>query len=130
VPADGFFEWTGPKTARQPIWFHREDGGLILLAGLYEYWPSGAETFGRTFTIVTTAANGVVGQVHDRMPVILDDEGAEAWMVPGHKATGLQDLLVPAGDDLLVATPVSPRANSVKNGDPGVLEQVASPGLL
>jgi len=25
VPADGFFEWTGPKTARQPTWFHRED---------------------------------------------------------------------------------------------------------
>ena len=26
VPADGFFEWVGPKNARQPIWFHRPDG--------------------------------------------------------------------------------------------------------
>jgi putative SOS response-associated peptidase YedK len=33
VPADGFFEWTGTKEAREPIWFHREDGGLILFAG-------------------------------------------------------------------------------------------------
>jgi putative SOS response-associated peptidase YedK len=39
-------------------------------------------------------------------------------------------LLVPAPEELLVATPVSPRANSVKNDDPGVLEEVASPGLI
>jgi len=32
VPADGFFEWTGPKEGRRPIWFHRPDGGLILFA--------------------------------------------------------------------------------------------------
>ena len=38
VPADGFYEWTGSKGARQPIWFHREDGGLLLFAGLYESW--------------------------------------------------------------------------------------------
>ncbi len=38
VPADGFFEWTGPKTARRPAWFHREDGRLVLFAGLYEAW--------------------------------------------------------------------------------------------
>ena len=34
VPADGFFEWkTGPD-GRQPLWFHRPDGKLLLLAGL------------------------------------------------------------------------------------------------
>jgi len=36
VPADGFFEWTGDKKDRQPIWFHRPDGELIFFAGLYE----------------------------------------------------------------------------------------------
>ena len=30
VPAGGFFEWTGPKGARQPFWFHRPDGSLLL----------------------------------------------------------------------------------------------------
>ena len=34
VPADGFYEWTGPEAARQPLWFHRPDGGLLLFAGL------------------------------------------------------------------------------------------------
>lgn len=130
VPADGFFEWVGPKTARQPIWFHRGDGGLILFAGLYEYWPSGPEQFERTFTIVTTDANDIVGRVHDRMPVILDEERADAWMLPKQNADRLQELLLRAGGDLLIATRVSPRANSVKNDDPAVLEEVATPGLI
>src|SRR5437899_13026501 len=57
VPADGFFEWTGPKEDRRPIWFHRPDGGLILFAGLYETWrPSPAEKE-RTLTIITTTPN-------------------------------------------------------------------------
>ena len=57
VPANGFFEWTGPKEDRRPIWFHRPDGGLILFAGLYETWrPSPAEKE-RTLTIITTTPN-------------------------------------------------------------------------
>src|SRR5580704_1367555 len=38
VPADGFYEWTGPKQERRPIWFHPQDGRLLLFAGLYEEW--------------------------------------------------------------------------------------------
>jgi putative SOS response-associated peptidase YedK len=36
IPADGFYEWTGPKHARQPFWIHRRDGELLLFAGLYQ----------------------------------------------------------------------------------------------
>jgi putative SOS response-associated peptidase YedK len=126
VPADGFFEWIGPKTARQPIWFHRADGGLILFAGLYEYWQSGPDQWERTFTIVTTDANEVVGRVHDRMPVILGNEAADAWILPKQNAAVLGELLLPAAEDLLIATPVSSRANSVKNDDPAVLSEVAA----
>src|SRR5271155_796215 len=38
VPADGFFEWVGPKSKRQPLWIHPKGGGLMLFAGLYEPW--------------------------------------------------------------------------------------------
>lgn len=125
VPADGFFEWTSPKAARQPIWFHRPEGGLLLFAGLYESWQPKPGEWQRTFTIVTTDANEVVGPVHDRMPVILSDEDADAWMLATEDVKSLGKLLVPAPDPLLIATPVSPRANSAKNDDPSVLEEVA-----
>jgi len=38
VPADGFYEWTGPKAKRQPLWIYPRAGGLTLFAGLYETW--------------------------------------------------------------------------------------------
>ena len=126
VPADGFFEWTGPKTARQPVWFHREDGGLILFAGLYEYWRKEGE-WERTFTSVTTEPNELLAQVHDRMPVILPEAVVDGWLDPQEEdAEKLRGLLVPAADGVLIATRVSSRANSVKNDDPGVLEPVGA----
>ena len=126
VPADGFFEWVGPKGDRKPIWFHRPDGGLILFAGLYESWRPEPDGWERTFTIITTDANQVVERVHDRMPVILPEEQVDEWLYSENgDREALRALLVPAKAELLVATPVSPRANSVKNDDPSVLEYVA-----
>ena len=125
VPADGFFEWVGAKGARQPIWFHRSDGGLLLFAGLFESWQPEPDVWERTFTIITTDANPVVEPIHDRMPVILPEGKVDEWIYPGQAdAAGLQALLSPAANDVLVATPVSPRANSVKNDDAGILEPV------
>ncbi len=123
VPADGFFEWSGPKTARQPAWFHREDGRLVLFAGLYEAWQKEPSVWETTFTIITTTANAVVGQYHDRMPVILADRDADDWMDPrAADPLALKRLLVPAPADLLIATPVSPKINNVRNDSPELLE--------
>ncbi|OGO47424.1 MAG: hypothetical protein A2W34_00355 [Chloroflexi bacterium RBG_16_64_32] len=123
VPADGFYEWTEHKGARQPIWFHRPDGGLILFAGLNESWQPAPGEWEPTFTIITTAANATLEPVHDRMPVILPQEVVDEWLYPRQDdVAALSSLLVPASDDLLVGTPVSPRVNSVKNDDAACLE--------
>ena len=123
VPADGFFEWTGPKTARQPTWFHREDNQLLLFAGLYESWRPKPDQWETTFTILTTAANALTRQYHDRMPVILADRDADDWMDPrAPDPLALKKLLVPAPADLLIATPVSPAVNDVDNDSPDLLK--------
>jgi len=127
VPADGFFEWTGAKEARRPIWFHAPDGGLMLFAGLYESWRDPkTEAWMRTFTILTTDANKTVEPVHDRMPVILSADRIDDWL---HRpvrnaesyAEGLRALLTPAADDVLIATEVSRRVNAVANDDEACL---------
>lgn len=127
VPADGFYEWTGPKSKRRPLWFHCPDGGLIWFAGLYEVWwpaPDVAET---TFTILTTTANALVAPVHDRMPVILPDAVVDDWLFNDEgKQAALKALLVPSADDLLVSTPASPLVNSVRNEGPELLEASVS----
>jgi len=56
---------------------------LFVLAGLYMFDRVRKQ---RRFAIVTTEPNDIAAEVHDRMPVILDDMGMLVWLSP---ATGL-----------------------------------------
>jgi putative SOS response-associated peptidase YedK len=126
IPADGFFEWTGPRNARRPLWFHRRDEGLLLFAGLYEAWRAQPDRWETTFTIITTAANAAMAPYHDRMPVVLDDAAADDWMNPRvEDPASLKRLLAPAPDDMLVTRAVSPKLNSPKFDSPELLEETA-----
>jgi putative SOS response-associated peptidase YedK len=123
VPADGFYEWTGPKNKRQPLWIHPRSGGLMLLAGLYESWYPERNQPEVTFTIVTCAANAALAEIHDRMPVILNERAAEDWMNPREPdPLSLKRLLVPVSPDLLSVRPASPLVNSVKNEGQALLD--------
>lgn len=123
IPADGFYEWHGPKGARDPVWFHGADGGLLWFAGLFEDWvrPQTGEVK-TTFTIVTTAANELVSSVHNRMPALIAEGDFDAWLEG--EAPGA--LLRPAPVDRLKARPVSRRVSSVKYDDPACLEPASS----
>ncbi len=119
LPADGFYEWRGPRGAREPLWFHRPDHGVMWLAGLYEGWTDPASGEARkTFTIITTDANDTVRPIHDRMPVIVPLERIDGWLL-GEPAP---ELLVPAPADLLQLRPVSLRVNSAADDDPDLLD--------
>lgn len=49
----------------------------MKMAGLYDMWRNGDEEV-FTYTIVTITSSGTsLAWLHDRMPVILSDEGAE-----------------------------------------------------
>jgi putative SOS response-associated peptidase YedK len=118
VPSDGFYEWTGEKGHRRPIWFHRRGGELVLLAGLLDV-AVGAPP---TFAVLTAPARAPVVEIHDRMPVVLGAERARRWLASGGR---------PEVEELgLVATEVSPRVNSVANDDASVLEPTAPRGQL
>jgi putative SOS response-associated peptidase YedK len=132
VPADGFYEWEGAGPSRRPVWFHREDGGLLFIAGVYESWQPKPEQWQRTFTIVTTSANELMEPVHDRMPVILPEDVVDLWLDPKEQDyEKLQKLLRPVSNDYLSARRVSQRANSVKNDDPSLIEPAEeTPRLL
>jgi putative SOS response-associated peptidase YedK len=58
--------------------------------------------------MIITEPNAFVGEVHDRMPVILAEDDFEPWL-PGE--AGLE-VLKPAPEDALQRWPVSMRVNS------------------
>lgn len=123
VPADGFFEWTGPREQRQPLWFHRPGDGLVWFAGLYESWRPAPDQRERTFTIITTHANGLMAPFHDRMPVVLRDEQVDQWLNEAADQGQLKRLFAPPPDDYFVIRPVSPLLNSPKNDYKELLEE-------
>jgi len=129
IPASGFYEWRRNRTVRQPYLISRVDGQPMAFAGLWEHWtvPRGKTLTGslatfepgeriETCTILTTAANTLVAQVHDRMPVILAAEAFDAWL------GGERVPLAPCAPETLVARPVSRAVNDHRNDDPRCLD--------
>ena len=77
IPSSGFFEWshTGPKIKYQ---FNLPDSPTLFMAGLYQDF--GEE---RRFVIITTSANDSMIEVHNRMPVVLQEAERNAWLSSG-----------------------------------------------
>jgi putative SOS response-associated peptidase YedK len=130
IPADGFYEWTGPKGKRRPFHLMPHPPRLIAFAGLYERWqdPQGGEL--DTVTILTCAANRTVAALHDRMPVILDPEQYEDWL--DAKRVSAEEALAmigPAADDLFEAVELDPKINDSRKDEPGIQEPLQLPLL-
>jgi putative SOS response-associated peptidase YedK len=125
IPADGFYEWQRTNGAKQPFYIHMEDGRPFAFAGLWESWGRGGEGEIRTCTILTTAANAVVGEIHERMPVIVAPDAYDVWLDPASERAELTGLLAPYPEDEMEAYPVSRFVNSPSNNDPRCVEPAA-----
>jgi putative SOS response-associated peptidase YedK len=126
VPVNGFFEWKAIKgaKAKQPYAIAMQDDSPFGLAGIWENWqhPETKEWV-RTFCILTTAANELVGQIHDRMPVIIPPESYERWLA--NIEPDPRDLLVPYASEAMKMWPISTRVNKPDNDDADLLTPVA-----
>jgi putative SOS response-associated peptidase YedK len=121
LPIDAFFEWKavlGTKV-KQPFAIAMADRSPFGLAGLWENWkdPATGEWL-RSFAVITTNANELVSEIHDRMPVILRPEDYERWLGPEPDP---RDLLRPFPAELMTMRPVSTRVNTPRNDDPDLL---------
>ena len=113
IPVSGYYEWQDTPGGKQPWYFTRRDDDPITIAGLWDEWKvkASGETL-KSCTMIITEPNAFVAEVHDRMPVILEQEDFEPWLKEGGAA-----LLRPAGNDLLQKWPVSKRVNSSRASD-------------
>jgi putative SOS response-associated peptidase YedK len=124
ILTDGFYEWQRGQGGKQPYYIHMKDGSPFAFAGLWESWRNGEEI--RSCTIITTDANELVGEIHNRMPVILPPEDYELWLDPDfEEKEALTSLLRPHPSEVIEAYPVSRRVNSPSNNAPECIEPAA-----
>jgi len=117
VLADGYVEWQKDGKLKLP-WLYEVDGGKpFAFAGLWEWWggPDGNEPV-ESCTILTTDANELASEVHNRMPVIVDGDDYDAWLA------GEEIPLVPFDSERMTERPISTTINNVMNQGPRCVE--------
>jgi putative SOS response-associated peptidase YedK len=138
LPADGYYEWQrqegaagGKGAPKQPYYIFRTDGGPLAFAGLYELWRDASlpddheRAWLWTATIITTSAPDELGQIHDRMPMVIEPDRWQDWLDPAlTDPSDARALLAPAAAGGLTSYPVSTAVNSVRNNGAELIERV------
>ncbi len=128
IPANGFYEWQKEGQKKIPYCIGLAGWDLFAFAGLWDSWVSSAGEKYESCAIITTKANPLVAQVHDRMPVILSRESEDIWLDGSITHMGhLKELLKPYPAEQMTLYEVSPRVNSPKNDEPGLLVPTKNP---
>ncbi|MBS2969308.1 SOS response-associated peptidase [Metabacillus sp. KIGAM252] len=109
ILADSFYEWQNSETGKIPYRFLLRSEEPFAFAGLWDRWRKDGKDL-VTCTIITTKANGLVHEVHDRMPVIFKHCTASAWL-DMNKEKAVEKLL-PIPEKEMKAYQVSSKINS------------------
>ncbi|MGO7201835.1 SOS response-associated peptidase family protein [Rhizobium ruizarguesonis] len=75
IPVTHFAEAEGEKGKKTRTWFSLRDEPVFGWAGLWRI----SDEWGPVYSGAMTDANETVGQVHDRMPVLLHRDEYEHW---------------------------------------------------
>jgi putative SOS response-associated peptidase YedK len=132
IPMDGYYEWrvnpdagAGKKSRKTPFFMYREDGEPLLMAGLWSVWKPRGQPVKEgppllSCTIITTDAPGRLGEIHDRMPLVVPERDWDRWLDPD----------APVDEELLTRPPdvqgirmreVSTLVNNVRNNGPELI---------
>jgi len=135
IPVDGFYEWDRRAAGKpQPHFFSRRDGAPLVFAGLFEYWRDPQEPDApvvQTATVITTSAGADIDEIHDRMPVVLEQQSFDLWLSEDpDELDAVASLLRPAEAGTLTHHSVSRAVGNVRNDGPELIEPDAPSTLL
>ncbi|TFV81998.1 SOS response-associated peptidase [Microbacterium sp. dk485] len=134
IPATGYYEWKATDSGKVPHFIHPAAGSPMFFAGLYEWWKNPAvpdddpDRWLLSFTILTRDSIGRLGSIHDRMPLFMDPDHADAWLDPSTE--NVRDVLdaaidaAPAIAETLEDHVVSKAVGNVRNNGPELIEPV------
>lgn len=126
IIADGYYEWRRVSLKEKyAYWIKPTQGSLLLLAGLWETNQKATGQVVNSCTVITTAANNTMAQIHDRMPVPLVGQAAQQWLTPELNAQRAYELLGQVDDDFFQPIAVSNYVNNARHDGPECIEPTA-----
>ncbi|MBV9091696.1 MAG: SOS response-associated peptidase [Mycobacteriaceae bacterium] len=131
VPMTGWYEWrpnADNKARKTPFFMTPGDDELICMAGLWSVWrPDRDAPPLLSCTVITTDAVGPLAEIHDRMPLMVDERDWDRWLDPDRPLDpGL--LTVRADLSQLQIREVSTLVNNVRNNGPELIEPAEPQG--
>jgi putative SOS response-associated peptidase YedK len=80
VPANEYFQRASRGKIGERWAVSRSDGRPMAWAGLWEGHRASSGTIIRSYCVITTEASSDVAEIHDRMPLVLDDADLPVWL--------------------------------------------------
>jgi len=132
MPMNAYYEWKSMKkmgkAMKQPFaFFPGKDSGYdheshFAVASLWSTWRDAGGRELVTCVALTTEANDRVSQVHNRMPVLLTQDGIGQWLsddvvAPLHLAQGIPN-------EAVTYYPVSTEVNNARNHGSHLIEAI------
>ena len=115
ILADSFYEWKRVGKDKTPMRILKKDKQMFAMAGIWNTYTRNDGTKIHTCAIITTSANSLVSQVHDRMPVILDEAYQKQWLDTTMDKVGLKTMLKPFPESEMDLYEVSSIVNNASN---------------
>lgn len=132
VPALGYYEWQRDGAAKIPYFLHDPSGRPLAFAGLYEFWRDPARpeddptAWLLSCTIITAQADDLLGQIHDRTPVLVPPQLRAAWLdCSADDAAVARRLLDGMPEAHLEPYVVGAAVGNVRNDGPHLIDPVA-----
>lgn len=131
ILADGFYEWRREGRSKTPYRITIPGRKVFGFAGIWDSWRGPEGQTIDTCSIITTAANELMSTLHDRMPVILEQNKEQTWLNPSiTDPLQLKPLLTPYPSGMMNAYQVSSLVNSPKNDSEECIQQIKDQGSL
>jgi putative SOS response-associated peptidase YedK len=125
IPANGFYEWARSGKEKRPYYIQSLHETPLMFAAVWDTWRNYGELV-TSCAIVTTQANELVSELHNRMPAILDPDDQDAWLDPKTNQAALLRMLKPFASARMKIYPVSSSVNSPDNDSADLLVRLDS----
>ena len=129
IPATGFYEWKRLNLEgieeKVPYYIYLKKQEIFSFAGLYDIWTDadGKRTY--SYAIITTVANEMMRNIHDRMPVILDIDNEDKYLDKNTKLSEILETLKTFDVGKMSSYPISKFVNDPGNNRPEIIKKLS-----